>query len=143
MSMIQDYQVGSATGCLYKMRDDGIAHFVFLDLKRDAVDVFVDTLKAIVAARNAAQQHSRTLVDVGKLSMPTPYAIKRFQELATDKPDTLRSSVAIITPDTWISTFTRTIFTRMPSDKKSHIFLFNTKEEALAWLDVRLEEIGP
>ncbi|MAU10330.1 MAG: hypothetical protein CL607_10950 [Anaerolineaceae bacterium] len=138
-----DYQVGISSGCTYEMRDDGIAHFVFLNLKRDAVDVFVDTLKVIVQERVAAQQHSRTLVDASLLTMPTPYAVKRFQELVIDKPDKLRSSVAIITPSKMINTFTRTIFTRMPPDKKSHILLFNTEEEALLWLDARLEEVGP
>ena len=138
-----EHQVGISSGCTYKMRDDGIAHFVFLDLKREAVDLFVDTLKVIVQERVAAQQHSRTLVDASLLSMPTPYAVKRFQELVADKPDELRSSVAIITPSRMINTFTRTILTRMPPGKKSHILLFNTEGEALLWLDARLEEIGP
>jgi len=138
-----DYQVGISSGCTYEMRNDGIAHFVFLNLKRDAVDLFVDTLKVIVQERIAAQQHSRTLVDASLLLMPTPYSVKRFQELVTDKPDELTSSVAIITPSKMINTFARTILSRMPPNKKSHILLFNTEEEALSWLDSRLEDLGP
>ncbi|MCA9893948.1 MAG: hypothetical protein KC615_13260 [Anaerolineae bacterium] len=130
-------------GCTFELTDDNVAIFRFADLKRESVDLFVDTLKQLVKERDAEQAHSRTLVDAYQLSMPTPYAAKRFQELVKDKPETLKSSVAIITSSRMVNTFVQAIFSRMPRNKHSHLHLFDTEEAALAWLDERLQEVGP
>ena len=90
-----------------------------------------------------AGHHNRSILDVSTLLMPTPYAAKRFQQLASLRPNDSRSSVAILTPSRQLYMFVRTMLSRVPQNNKSHIRLFSSEEEALAWLDERLNELGP
>lgn len=130
-------------GLIYEEHDDGIKVYRLIDLRRETVDAFYEMNLSNGTEKINADQHSRSLVDVSRLTFPTPYAAKRFQTLATIRPPESRSSVAVLTPSHQVYMFARTILSHLSRQQQSHIHLCHTEEEALAWLDARLEEIGP
>jgi len=132
-----------STGFTYEVRDDGIKIYRLTDLKRDTVEAFFEINLSMGLTTMREGHHNRSILDVSTLLMPTPYAAKRFQKLAALRPKDSRSSVAILTPSRQLYMFVRTMLSRVPQNNKSHIRLFSSEEEALAWLDERLNELGP
>ena len=132
-----------STGFTYEVRDDGIKIYRLTDLKRDTVEAFFEINLSMGLTTMREGHHNRSILDVSTLLMPTPYAAKRFQKLAALRPKDSRSSVAILTPSRQLYMFVRTMLSRVPQNNKSHIRLFSSQEEALAWLDERLNELGP
>ena len=130
-------------GFIYEERDDGIKVYRLMDLKRETVDAFCETNFSAGIDTISAGRHNRSLVDVSALTLPTPYAAKRFQILAAKRPPDSRSSVAILTPSHQVYIFARAILSHLSRNEQSHIHLFNAYDEVFAWLDKRLEELGP
>lgn len=130
-------------GFTYEVLDDGIKIYRLTDLKRDTVDAFFEMNLSMGLATMREGHHNRSILDVSTLLMPTPYAAKRFQKLATLRPKDGRSSVAILTPSRQLNMFVRTMLNHVPQNNKSHIRLCSSEEEAIAWLDERLNELGP
>lgn len=130
------------TGFDYLIREDGINVFRLSDLRRESVDAFFEANLKLGTEAILAGRHARSLIDVSTLVMPTPYAIKKFQELVTKRPSGGRSSVAILTPAGPAYTFGRTILSRISTSHKAHLQLFNSEEAAFGWLDERLQELG-
>lgn len=131
------------SGFSYEIRDDGIIVYRLANLRREAVDDFVEVSHNFDVAAYEAGRHSRCLLDISELSFPTPYAVKRIQQNTEASPDGLRESYAVVTPTSAIYTFARTIINRLPHAKAQPIRLFHNADEAFAWLEQRLEELGP
>lgn len=131
------------TGFSYEIRDDGVIVYHLADLRRETVDAFVEISHNFDVEAFEAGRHSRCLLDISELSFPTPYAAKRIQQNTEATPDGLKESYAVLTPTSAIYTFARTLISRLPGAKTRSIRLFRDEREAFAWLDERLEILGP
>ena len=131
------------SGFSYEIRDDGIVVYYLSDLRRETVDDFVEVSHNMDIAAYESGRHSRCLLDISKLSFPTPYAVRRIQQNTEVSPDGLKESYAVLTPTSVIYTFARTVLSRLPYAKTQTIRLFHDEEEAYAWLEERLEALGP
>lgn len=130
-------------GFLYQIRADGIVVYRLTNLDRETVDAFVAFTHEIDMKALETDSHSRCLLDVTALSMPTPYAAKRIQDSISRTPDALRESYAIITPTNLVYSFVRSVLNRLPQSETNSIRLFRDEARAVTWLNERLALIGP
>lgn len=131
------------SGFSYEIRDDGIIIYRLANLRRNTVDEFVEVSHNFDLDAFKAGRHSRCLLDISRLTFPTPYAIKRIKQNTEATPDGLKESWAVIAPTSRIYTFMMTNMKGLPLAKVQPIRLFRNEEEALAWLIARLEDLGP
>lgn len=124
-------------------RVDGIIVYRLADLLRESIDAFTEaaTKTDLWAVENDC--HARCLLDITKIRFPNPYAISRIQTLIKSTPDEIRESFAVLTPTSNLYSFARAIINHIPQSKTNSIRFFREEAEALAWLDERLQEIGP
>ncbi|MAU10331.1 MAG: hypothetical protein CL607_10955 [Anaerolineaceae bacterium] len=132
-----------SSGFSYDIREDGIIVYRLANLRRDTVDEFVEVSRNFDVVAYEAGRHSRCLLDISKLSFPTPYAIKRLRENTESTPDGLKESWAVLAPTSRLYTFMMTNLKGLTKSKVQPVRLFQTEEEAFAWLEQRLEELGP
>lgn len=134
--------ISQSNGFSYQIREDGIVVYRLTNLDRETVDAFVAFTHEIDMKALETDCHSRCLLDVTALSLPTPYAVKRIQDSIRSTPDALRESYAIITPTTMIYSFVRSVLNRLPQSETNSLRLFRDEAEAVAWPDERLALMG-
>lgn len=149
MVVMQDAKEMTNTVCTaeagfqYQVGDEGIIYYYLYDLKKESIDQLTSTVIATDKRYAEADRHCRSLTDISRLSFPNAYAMKSIFDMIMTTPDTLRESVAILTPANMIYTYLGSAFENLPVVRAKPLRLFLDREKALNWLDQRFEELGP
>ena len=86
-------------GFTVEYRDDGIIVYRITAVRRQIVDHWVEIFKKHEEEALANQRHLRRLMDVRGAGFPTPYAIAKAVEIASNDPEGLRETYAILVGD--------------------------------------------
>lgn len=114
--------------------DDYIDVYALRDSRRDTIDVYYAKATERLTAAFELQDHYYALYDVRTGVLPSPYAISISRELAQASFSRINQSVAIVTSNSFMMTFVRSVLNRIPAQRGVNSMFFKDFQAAQAWL---------
>lgn len=102
--------------------------------RRDTIDVYYHKATERLSAAFELQAHYYAIYDVSNGGLPTPYAISLSAKLARADISHINQSVAIVTSDSFMMTFVRSVLNRISSQNGVKSMFFKDFQSAKAWL---------
>lgn len=141
--MTTDEQTATITqvaGMRYYQRVDGIHVYSFTDSRRETVDALLTQGHQNDLDAHSRNEHMRALVD-GRGVWMTPYAIATLLKTAQQTPPGLKESTAVVLNDNFVTGVLVGVLHKLPRSVQANVRLFTSEAEALAWLNLRQEQL--
>lgn len=114
--------------------DDYIDVYALRDSRRHTIDDYYAKATERLTTAFELHDHYYAIYDVRTGALPSPYAISISRELAQAKFSQINQSVAIVTSNSFMMTFVRSVLNRIPSQKGVNSMFFKDFQAAKAWL---------
>ena len=129
-------------GLTYEELDAHFHKYVFTDVTRQTVDAYFAKASENDRLADEAQKHLRELYVLPNGALFSPYLVNRAMELSRAVPDDLRVSMAVIADGIALTIVRTIIFARLTNKSVQATRFFKTEEEALAWMEERVNQLG-
>jgi len=130
-----------AKGLTLEYYPDGVMIYRLTTMQRQSIDAWIDLVQQHEHAATIAQRPLYRVLDLRQAGYPTPYASTRAVWVATNTPENLVESLAVLVADTVALQFVKVVTNRLPSRYRSAVKLFLNEQEALDWLAYRRSEL--
>jgi hypothetical protein len=129
-------------GLTIERREDGIIVLRLRDSRRATADAMYEELRESDEKCYAAGRHNRILIDVRGAGWPTPYTAGKALQISKETPAELRVSTAVVAPESVAAHLIDILIQKLPPRTQQAIRIFHDEEDAIAWLNQRLAELG-
>lgn len=123
-------------GCAYRLLDNGIHEFVFLDNGKEAVDQFFHLLENILRG-TSHNETAHYIVDIAHATREVSLVglTQRFRRLEAQFPHRARGRTVVLHKPGFMLTFIDGFIRALaPSRDATRFFPINQRDEAIRWL---------
>ena len=128
-------------GLAYEIREDGIHVYKFVSVQRASIDTWVKLVLEHDQMALKTNEHRRCIYDM-RGHWVTPYLVTQGLYLASKDPEQLQESIAVLGMPSATAIF-NTFLRRLPRKMQPDLRFFSDEAQAIKWLVLRLEELGP